>query len=201
MPIVQARQGALSGVTGTAEDAGRSAYNAAQNTLANLSKGQIAAAIVAIVVGFALVCLMLWYLCTRKLRSRSRLNAPLDERVQMRQQSAFAKSKSQDATSAQPVPRREVSNLPSAAPTPSYAFGRSSRNAWRSSTVGGVNEYGSRSQRGGPDDEARSFLSDSTVPLAPPAKRSDSRLDALTRAMDLDHSTPRRAERSRYAQL
>lgn len=60
--------------------------NSAQGLTDKLSKGQIAAAIVAIVVGFVLVCMMLWYLCTRRLRQRSRLNSSENDGLRMQYQ-------------------------------------------------------------------------------------------------------------------
>lgn len=52
------------------------------------------------------------------------------------------------------------------------------------------------------DDDAESFLSESTAPLAPAAKRSDSRLDALTQALSpQDGSGARGSRKHQYAQI
>ncbi|CAO1619995.1 unnamed protein product [Jaminaea pallidilutea] len=93
MPSIFRRQGALSGVTTGAENAGKSGYNSLRNAASGLSTGQIAGAIVAIIIGFVLICAMLYCLCIRRLKhGRSRLNAseydPLDGRQKRKQQTS-----------------------------------------------------------------------------------------------------------------
>ncbi|CAO1623626.1 unnamed protein product [Sympodiomycopsis kandeliae] len=82
------RQGALSGVTQSAESAGKSGYNSVKAASSTLSTGQIVGAVIAIVIGFALVCLMLWYLCirrTRRHRGTNTVNPPQYKKHSMTQ--------------------------------------------------------------------------------------------------------------------
>ncbi|PWN29483.1 hypothetical protein BDZ90DRAFT_230355 [Jaminaea rosea] len=171
MPYLQhlsKRQGALTGVTSGASDAGRKGYNSVKDATSSLSTGQIAGAIVAIVVGFGLICFMLWYLCTRRLRQRSRLNASEhgSDRPMMTRSPAGAAGPGGRSTPLQP-----------------YGF----------TGFGGGNDnrqvrYSKRPANGaaaggairGRDYDAGSDLSQSTEALTSPQPiRSDSRLDAL----------------------
>ncbi|PWN19612.1 hypothetical protein BCV69DRAFT_283724 [Microstroma glucosiphilum] len=68
MPALQRRAGALSGVTQSASDGVQAGYDSVKAL--SLSRGQIAAVVVAIVLVLGLTILALWYLCIRQTRKR-----------------------------------------------------------------------------------------------------------------------------------